>query len=119
MTDILLLALQTDSTRVVTFMFGNSVSNKNFSFVAAPFGEFTAPEKFDLFWITQNYHDLKIAKYGVVDLAVFNRAVFDALNRPVASVDPLGHRTSAVFDAAPVTVFDVRRAPAALRYRSR
>ncbi len=33
MLDILLLALQTDSTRVATFMFGNSVSNKNFSFV--------------------------------------------------------------------------------------
>jgi hypothetical protein len=33
MLDITLLALQTNSTRVVTFMFGNSVSNKNFSFV--------------------------------------------------------------------------------------
>jgi hypothetical protein len=33
MLDILLLALQTDSTRIATFMFGNSVSNKNFSFV--------------------------------------------------------------------------------------
>ena len=33
MLEILLLALQTDSTRVATFMFGNSVSNKNFSFV--------------------------------------------------------------------------------------
>jgi hypothetical protein len=33
MLDIMLLALQTDSTRVVTFMFGNSVSNKNFSFL--------------------------------------------------------------------------------------
>jgi hypothetical protein len=33
MLDILLLALQTDSTRVATFMFGNSVSGKNFSFV--------------------------------------------------------------------------------------
>jgi hypothetical protein len=33
MLDITLLALQTDSTRVVTFMFGNSVSNKNFSFL--------------------------------------------------------------------------------------
>ena len=33
MLDILLLALQTDSTRVATFMFGNSVSNKNFSFL--------------------------------------------------------------------------------------
>ena len=33
MLDILLLALQTDSTRIATFMFGNSVSNKNFSFL--------------------------------------------------------------------------------------
>ncbi len=33
MLDILLLAFQTDATRVASFMFGNSVSNKNFSFV--------------------------------------------------------------------------------------
>src|SRR5919112_916852 len=33
MLDILLLSLQTDSTRIATFMFGNSVSNKNFSFL--------------------------------------------------------------------------------------
>ncbi len=33
MLDILLLALQTDATRVATFMFGNSVSNKSFSFL--------------------------------------------------------------------------------------
>ena len=33
MLDILLLALQTDSTRIATFMFGNSVSNKSFSFL--------------------------------------------------------------------------------------
>ena len=33
MLDILLLAFQTDSTRIATFMFGNSVSNKNFSFL--------------------------------------------------------------------------------------
>src|SRR5262249_40084465 len=33
MLDILLLAFQTDTTRVATFMFGNSVSNKNFSFL--------------------------------------------------------------------------------------
>jgi len=44
-----------------------------------PFGRISLPEKVDLFWITQNYHDLKIAKYGVVDTAAFNRAVFEAL----------------------------------------
>ncbi|HUO88245.1 MAG TPA: hypothetical protein VMU08_03650 [Rhizomicrobium sp.] len=53
--------------------------HKNFSFVAAPFGEFSLPEKVDLFWITQNYHDLHIKEYGNVDMAAFNRKVFDAL----------------------------------------
>ncbi len=43
------------------------------------FGDFDLPEKIDLFWITQNYHDLHIAKYGVVDMAVFNKHVFDSL----------------------------------------
>ena len=33
MLDLIVLAFQTDSTRVATFMFGNSVSNKNFSFL--------------------------------------------------------------------------------------
>ncbi len=44
-----------------------------------PFGQMNLPQKVDLFWITQNYHDLKIAKYGVVDIAAFNRGVFAAL----------------------------------------
>ncbi len=43
------------------------------------FGQFKLPEKIDLFWITQNYHDLHIAKYGVVDMAAFNRHVFSSL----------------------------------------
>ncbi|ADV60937.1 protein of unknown function DUF1552 [Isosphaera pallida ATCC 43644] len=33
MMDIIALAFQTDTTRVATFMFGNAVSNKNFSFL--------------------------------------------------------------------------------------
>ncbi len=44
-----------------------------------PFGQTKLPAGLDLFWITQNYHDLKIAKYGVVDTADFNRRVFAAL----------------------------------------
>jgi predicted methyltransferase len=42
-------------------------------------GEFYLPEKIDLFWITQNYHDLHVGEYGYVDIAAFNRRVFDAL----------------------------------------
>lgn len=46
---------------------------------AAPFGAFSLPEKVDLFWITQNYHDLHIKDYGAVDMVAFNRHVFASL----------------------------------------
>jgi predicted methyltransferase len=52
---------------------------KNVTVQIDKFGEFTFPQKLDLFWITQNYHDLHIAKYGVVDMAAFNKHVYDAL----------------------------------------
>ncbi len=51
----------------------------NVSLDVEPFGQFEAPRKLDLFWITQNYHDLHIAKYGRVDMAAFNRRVFASL----------------------------------------
>lgn len=37
------------------------------------------PERLDLFWISQNYHDLHDRFMGPVDIRAFNRAVFDAL----------------------------------------
>jgi predicted methyltransferase len=37
------------------------------------------PEKLDLFWISQNYHDLHDRFMGPVDMAAFNRAVYNAL----------------------------------------
>jgi predicted methyltransferase len=37
------------------------------------------PEKLDLFWISQNYHDLHDGFMGPVDMAAFNRAVYSAL----------------------------------------
>jgi predicted methyltransferase len=45
----------------------------------APLGSFHLSEKVDLFWTTLNYHDLHVPKYANVDMAVFNKAVFDAL----------------------------------------
>ncbi len=56
-----------------------AVKDHNVSVQMVKFGEFSLPEKVDLFWITQNYHDLHIAKYGVVDMAAFNRHVYDSL----------------------------------------
>lgn len=37
------------------------------------------PEKVDLFWIAQNYHDLHDDFMGPVDIAAFNKAVYAAL----------------------------------------
>jgi predicted methyltransferase len=54
-------------------------SHANFTVKAEGFGAFTLPVKVDVFWITQNYHDLHIKEYGNVDMAAFNRHVFDAL----------------------------------------
>ncbi len=52
--------------------------NVTFSFASAlPAVKF--PEKLDLFWISQNYHDLHDDFMGPVDLATFNKAVFAAL----------------------------------------
>jgi predicted methyltransferase len=46
---------------------------------STPFGTFEIPEKIDLFWTTQNYHDMHILELGPVDVDAFNRLVFDAL----------------------------------------
>jgi predicted methyltransferase len=51
----------------------------NVSLDLAPLGSFHLPEKVDVFWTTLNYHDLHVPKYANVDMAAFNKAVFDAL----------------------------------------
>ena len=38
-----------------------------------------APEKVDVVWSTDNYHDYRNAGFGGVDMAKFNKAVFDSL----------------------------------------
>jgi predicted methyltransferase len=56
-----------------------AVPSHNVSMQSVKFGELSLPQKVDLVWITQNYHDLHIAKYGPVDMAAFNRRVYDSL----------------------------------------
>lgn len=51
----------------------------NVSASLAPLGQFTLPEKVDVFWITDNYHDLHVPKYAHVDMAMFNKHVFESL----------------------------------------
>lgn len=52
---------------------------KDVSMDAQPFGTVKFPKPLDIAWVTQNYHDLKIAKFGVVDTLAFDRAVYAAL----------------------------------------
>jgi predicted methyltransferase len=52
---------------------------KNVSMDVQPFGTVKFPKPLDVAWVTQNYHDLKIAKYGTVDTLAFDRAVYAAL----------------------------------------
>ena len=51
----------------------------NVTMESGPFGTVNFPKPIDLAWVTQNYHDMKIAEYGVVDTVAFDRAVYKAL----------------------------------------
>jgi len=66
---------------------------------SGPFGTVRFAKPLDIAWVTQNYHDLKIAKYGVVDTDAFNRAVFAAL-KPGGTFFVLDH------EALPGTTVD-------------
>ena len=69
-------------------------AHANVTMQVQPFGAFDLPAKVDLAWVTQNYHDLKIAEYGVVGTADFNRRVFAAL-KPGGSYLILDHEAPA------------------------
>jgi predicted methyltransferase len=53
--------------------------HENVSLDLAPLGTFQLPVKADLFWTSLNYHDLHVPKYANVDMAAFNKLVFDSL----------------------------------------
>lgn len=52
---------------------------KNVTLDVSPLGQFNLPAKVDVFWTTDNYHDLHVPKYANVDMAAFNKHVFDSL----------------------------------------
>ncbi|GAA0335619.1 class I SAM-dependent methyltransferase [Sphingomonas oligophenolica] len=74
-------------------------NHANVSMEAAAFGTVRFPKPLDLAWVTQNYHDLKIAEYGVVDTAAFNRGVFASL-KPGGIFFVLDHEAPAGTDLA-------------------
>jgi predicted methyltransferase len=57
-----------------------AVGHRNVTVIAASaLAAARYPERLDLFWIAQNYHDLRDPFMGPVDMMAFNRAVFAAL----------------------------------------
>ncbi len=59
---------------------GYAVTHPNLTVtIAAALEGLKFPEKLDLFWISQNYHDLHDEFMGPVDTAAFNKAVYSAL----------------------------------------
>jgi predicted methyltransferase len=59
---------------------GYAVAHPNVTVtIAAALEGVKFPEQLDLFWISQTYHDLHDKFTGPVDMAAFNKAVYDAL----------------------------------------
>lgn len=51
----------------------------NIVFLTGPANDFAAPEKLDVVWTSQNYHDLKDSFAAPADTAQVNKAIFAAL----------------------------------------
>jgi predicted methyltransferase len=49
----------------------------NVSVIEQPFGQLSAPQKVDLVWTSQNYHDLH--NLPGLDVGIFNQLIFDTL----------------------------------------
>jgi predicted methyltransferase len=54
-------------------------TNPNVSLVSQTGNSFVLPEKVDVAWITDNYHDFHNASFGPLDMGVFDKAIYDAL----------------------------------------
>jgi predicted methyltransferase len=66
--------------KAVAELQGYAVTHPNLTVTtAAALEGLKFPEKLDLFWISQNYHDLHDEFMGPVDIAAFNKAVYSAL----------------------------------------
>lgn len=51
----------------------------NVSVIHAPVAKFVTPEKLDIVWTSQNYHDLHDSFFGPADIPAVNKAIYDSL----------------------------------------
>jgi predicted methyltransferase len=52
---------------------------QNISYIHAPIDKFVTPEKVDVAWTSQNYHDLHDKFFGPPDINKVNKAIYDSL----------------------------------------
>ncbi|HWA90784.1 MAG TPA: hypothetical protein VG889_12150 [Rhizomicrobium sp.] len=86
-----------DATKAVL----SEKGRENVKFDASGFGAFNLPEPVDVFWTTLNYHDLHVAEYGKVDMAAFNKHVFESL-KPGGTYFIVDHVANAGTDDAAI-----------------
>lgn len=63
----------------ISFPLPSDPNYPNVSYIHAPLEKFVAPEKLDVVWTSQNYHDFHDPFYGPADVAAMNKAIYDAL----------------------------------------
>jgi predicted methyltransferase len=54
-------------------------SYRNVTLLTGSLGDFRLPQQLDLIWMSQSYHDLHDSFLGPANVAVLNKAIFDAL----------------------------------------
>ena len=62
----------------------------NVAYIHAPIEKFVTPEKLDIAWTSQNYHDLHDKFFGPPDIAKVDKAIYDSL-KPGAVFIVLDH----------------------------
>jgi predicted methyltransferase len=63
----------------VTAVTNDTANYPNASLIHAPLAKFAVPQPPDVVWTSQNYHDFHDSFFGPVDIAVVNKAIYNAL----------------------------------------
>ncbi|HEY1638044.1 MAG TPA: hypothetical protein VGF62_05935 [Rhizomicrobium sp.] len=63
----------------VTAVTNDTREYPNVSLIHAPLARFLVPQAADVVWTSQNYHDFHDSFFGPADLAVVDKAIYDAL----------------------------------------
>jgi predicted methyltransferase len=63
----------------VSAVTNDTANYANVTLIHAPLSKMDIPQKADVIWTSQNYHDFHDSFFGPADMAVVNKAIYDAL----------------------------------------